>query len=132
MSLSATVAGEHSIDPEAPDCPAGTSWRFHSAGAGTMADVGEVEYVLTQCRVCEPETGTATFGDGTITLTTADGDTLELAQIGRSHLVPGPTPEDEPLGFTLGGSWQAVGGSGPFATRPATAGSGASATSPGR
>lgn len=33
-----------------------------------------------------------------------------MVRVGRSHLIPGPTPEDEPLGLTLGGSWQAVGG----------------------
>ena len=109
--IEGTLVGEHWIDTEAPGCDPGTSWRFGSEGTGQIAGVGEVDFVLTQCAVFDLEVGTGTFGDGAVTFTTADGDTLEIAQLGHGGIVPGP---DGPIGWTYGAIWDAVGGTGRF------------------
>jgi hypothetical protein len=113
VPIEGTLVGEHSVDMEAPGCAPGTSWRFNSSGTGQIAGVGDVEFVLTQCTVFDPETGTGTFGDGTITFTTTDGDTLEIAQAGRAGAVPGS--EGAMVGWTMGGTWDGVSGTGVFA-----------------
>ncbi len=72
------VVGEHWIDETAPACDPGTSWRFSSAGAGQLSDIGEVDYFLTHCTVFDAESGGADsiYDDATTTFTTVDGDTL--------------------------------------------------------
>lgn len=113
-SIEGTLVGEHWIDPEAPGCAEGSSWRFESAGVGELAGVGEVEYALSWCSVSDPETGITAYGDGGVTFTTASGDSIETAQIGYGLVIPGADPAAEPSGFTMGGSWEVVGGTGPY------------------
>ena len=112
VPIEGTVVGEHGINPEAPGCAEGTSWRFESTGVGDLAGLGEVEYVLSWCSVSDPETGITSYGDGGITFTTAAGDSLETAQIGYGQVIAGP--EGEPTGFTMGGVWEVTGGTGQF------------------
>lgn len=109
--IEGTLTGEHSVNPEAPECPPGSSWRFDSSGSGSIADVGDVDFVLTQCTVFDPDAGAGTFDHGTITLTTAAGDTLVLAQVGHAGGVPGA---DGLIGWMMGGSWDVASGTGRF------------------
>jgi hypothetical protein len=115
VSIEGTVVGEHWIDETAPACDAGTSWRFSSAGAGQLWGIGEVDYFLTHCTVFDAES--SGFGsvhdDTTTTFTTADGDTLAVAHQFIRRMVF----EDDAgavTGFTLDGTWEAVGGTGRF------------------
>jgi hypothetical protein len=109
--IEGTLTGEHSVNPEAPDCPPGSSWRFDSSGSGSITDLGDVDFVLTQCTVFDPEAGAGTFGHGTLTLTTAEGDTLVLAQAGHAGGVPGA---EGLIGWTMGGHWDVASGTGQF------------------
>ena len=113
VPIEGTLVGEDWNDFEATDCDPGASWRFHSAGTGQIEGVGDVDFVLTHCTVWDPEAGTATFGDGTITFTTAEGDTLVIAQAGHAGGVPGAEPGSL-IGWTLGAVWDVVDGSGQF------------------
>ena len=106
VPIEGTVVGEHGINPEAPGCAEGTSWRFESTGVGDLAGLGEVEYVLSWCSVSDPETGITSYGEGGITFTTAAGDSLETAQIGYGWLgglgqIPGDATIDLGGAITL-------------------------------
>ena len=59
----------------------------------------------------DPEAGAGTFDHGTITLTTAEGDTLVLAQVGHAGGVPGA---EGLIGWMMGGSWDVASGTGQF------------------
>ena len=74
VPIEGTVVGQHWINPSAPGCDEGTSWRFYSSGTGQISDIGEVDYFLTQCTLFDPEGLSATSGDGITTFTSADGD----------------------------------------------------------
>ena len=78
-----------------------------------MSHLGRVDYFLTQCTVFDFEDLTATFGNGTITFTAANGDTLVIAQIGSSETLLDDSGAF--IGFTVEGTWEAVGGTGRFA-----------------
>jgi hypothetical protein len=116
VSIEGTVVGEHWIDETAPACDPDTSWRFSSAGAGQLSDIGEVDYFLTQCTVFDAEGGgtDSIYDDATTTFTTADGDTLVVVQ----QFSGGEVFVDDAgafTGFTLEGTWEAIGGTGRFA-----------------
>ncbi len=115
VPIEGSVIGEHSVDPEAPDCDGEPLWRFNSSGSGTLSELGDVDYDLTQCSYMDPELGFV-FSDGTITFTAADGDTLVIAQEGTSEVIPvdPDDPEAGFAGFTVEGTWEAVGGTGRF------------------
>jgi len=115
IPIEGTVVGEHWIDETAPACDAGTAWRFSSAGAGQLSGIGEVDYFLTHCTVFDAESGGAdsTYDDTTTMFTTADGDTLAVVhQFGSSEVFVDEAGEF--TGFTLEGTWEAVGGTGRF------------------
>ena len=112
VPIKGTVMGEHWIDPAAPDCGPGTSWQFYSSGTGKMSHLGKVDYFLTQCTVFNPEDLSATFSNGTITFTAANGDTLVIAQVGGSEVFV--DSDGNFIGFTVDGTWHAVGGTGRF------------------
>jgi hypothetical protein len=113
MPVEGTLVGDHWVDTEAPGCAPGSAWRFGSEGSGQIVGVGDVDFVLTQCAVWDMETNTGTYGEGTVTFTTADGDTLEIAQVGHGGGVPG-VEAGSLIGWTMGGTWEAVGGTGRF------------------
>jgi hypothetical protein len=116
VPIEGAVVGDHWIDETAPACDLpDTSWRFSSAGAGELSDIGEVDYYLTHCTVFDAATGGAdsTYYDAMTTFTTADGDTLAVVhQFSSSEVFVGD--EGQFTGFTLEGTWEAVGGSGRF------------------
>ena len=115
VPVKGSVVGAHWIDPTAPACEPGTSWRFSSAGAGQLSELGEVDYYLTHCTLFDAESGGAdsTYVDALTTFTTADGDTLAVVHQFSSTEV---FVDDAGAftGFTLEGTWEAVGGSGRF------------------
>jgi hypothetical protein len=108
VPIKGTVVGAHWIDEAAPGCDADALWRFESSGTGQMSHLGRVDYFLTQCSFFDLEQG-FTFGNGTITFTAANDDTLVIAQTGNSELI------GDFAGFTVNGTWEAVGGTGRFA-----------------
>jgi hypothetical protein len=77
-----------------------------------MSHLGKVDYFLTQCAVFNPEDLTVTFGNGTITFTAANGDPLVIAQVGSSEIFV--DSDGAFIGFTVDGTWDAVGGTGRF------------------
>jgi hypothetical protein len=112
VPIKGTLMGEHGPpDFEDEDCiAAGYAWRFPSAGVGQMSHLGRVEYTLTQCTVPGPE---GFESEGTVTLTAANGDKLFIEHTMLSQLIGEFDPD--PDGFTLVGTWEAVGGTGRFA-----------------
>lgn len=113
LPVHGTAVGVHDIDLTAHDCQPGALWRFNSAGAGQLSHLGSIEYDLTQCTFMQPD-GSFTFGDGTLTFTAANGDTLVVAQVGTSDGVVDPGTM-ELVGFTGEGTWTVIGGTGRFA-----------------
>lgn len=110
VPIKGTVTGVHGPpDFGAPGCPAWALWRYSSHGAGQMSHLGSVEYTLTQCTVPVSD---GNWSEGTIELVAANGDRLYLEHTMFSQMVFGNAG---PLGFTLVGEWEAVGGTGRFA-----------------
>lgn len=93
-------------DLEAPGC-VDAIWRFNNSGTGNMSHLGKVEYSLTHCTYPD-----FTFGDGTITFTAANKDTLVIAQEGVCNPIADETGF---IGFTCEGTWTVVDGTGRFA-----------------
>lgn len=104
--------GDRVVDTFDPptDCPDGALWRYSGAGTGSFLHLGDTSVELTHCTFMDEETGTGTFGPGTISLTAADGDVLRLMHVGTFRMVAtpsGPTPH-----FDM--AWVVVGGTGRF------------------
>ena len=110
VPIKGTVTGVHGPpDFGAPGCPTWAVWRYSSNGAGQMSHLGRVEYTLTQCTVPVSD---GNWSEGTIEIVAANGDKLYLEHTMFSQMVFG---DAGPLGFTLVGEWEAVGGTGRFA-----------------
>ncbi len=97
----------HWLDMSASGCEAGAMWRFNSEGMGKLSHLGKVHWYLTHCTYFDPAQGIV-FRDGTITFTAPNGDRLIVAQVGTSGVV------GDMAGFTVDGTWSAVGGTGRF------------------
>ncbi len=110
VPIKGTVMGEHERVLDDPACP-GFAWRFFSDGVGLMSHLGRAEYDLTQCT--NPVNESSFESVGTVTFTAANGDTLLITHGMSSRFVFGPDP-GPPLGFTMEGEWEAVGGTGRF------------------
>lgn len=98
--------------PDYPDCPEGTSWRYFSEGSGNLSHLGRVDVLVTHCTVFDEETGAGSFGNGTITFTAANGDTLIIVQSGTFQL-SGDSASGEFVSL-VDGEWTVVGGDGRF------------------
>jgi hypothetical protein len=114
VSMEGTLVGAHWPDETAPACDLpDTSWRFKIVVSGQLSGLGEVEAFTTHCTVFDAEGGAATLYDRMTMLTTADGDTLAVV-----HDLPGGEvfvdDDGQFTGFTLDGTWEAVGGTGRF------------------
>lgn len=81
-------------------------WRFTSAGTGTMSHLGRVSYGFTHCTHVD-----LTITEGELTLTAANGDTVELAYTAVVTEYEGP--EDPEAVWEM--SWTVTGGTGRFA-----------------
>ena len=115
VSMEATLVGAHWPDVTAPACDLpGTAWRFKIVASGEFSGLGEVEAYMTHCTVYDPESGAPpTYYDEMTTFETADGDMLSVVyEIPTTEVFAGD--DGQPTGFTLDGTWQAVGGTGRF------------------
>lgn len=109
VPVKGAVMGEHTPpDFSKPGCPTWAVWRFSSEGQGKLSHLGSVGYELTQCTTPGPD---GFYSEGTIRFVAANGDELFLEHIMQGELVGDPA---EPDGFTMGGTWVAVGGTGRF------------------
>lgn len=103
-------------DFAAPGCPAGTFFRYATNGQGTFAHLGITGVALTHCTYFDVVSPTGTFDHGSITLTAADGDVLELAEEGSYVLdTPNLTPPPPFEHAVSHNRWWVVGGTGRFA-----------------
>jgi hypothetical protein len=93
------------------NCPAGAAWRYSATGTGWFLHLGSTSVAVTHCTFVDMATGTGTFGPGTITLTAANGDRLELVQRGSFTIVM--TPDGPASDFNM--TWVVDGGTGRFA-----------------
>jgi len=110
VSLEGTLVGAHWPDMTAPACDLpDTTWRFKIVVAGQLSGLGEVEAYTTHCTFLDA----LTYYDRMTMFTTADGDLLAVV-----HDFPTTEvfvdDEGEFTGFTLDGTWEAVGGTGRF------------------
>jgi len=115
VSIEGTLVGAHWPDVTAPACDLpDTSWRFKIVVSGQLSGLGEVEAFSTQCTIFDAEGGAdPTYYDRTTMFTTADGDMLAVVHdFPTTELFGGD--EGPPTGFTLTGTWEAVGGTGRF------------------
>lgn len=116
MGMDGTLVGDHWIDPAAPACDLpDTSWRFYNTGTGELSGVGEVQAFSTHCTIFDEESGGAnsTYYHRTTVFTTADGDTISVVHdIPTTEVFVGD--DGNFTGFTLDGTWEAVGGTGRF------------------
>ena len=116
VSIEGTLVGAHWIDPTAPTCDQpDTSWRFYNHGVGELSGLGEVEVFTTHCTLFDEESGGAnsTYYHRTTMFTTAVGDTLAVVHdIPTTETFVGD--DGNFTGFTLDGTWEAVGGTGRF------------------
>jgi hypothetical protein len=94
-------------------CPDGTSWRYVSEGTGTLSHLGKMSFLATHCTVFDEAAGTGSFGNGTITFTAANGDTLVIAQSGTFFMQGDPI--SGPFFAFITGEWEVVDGTGRFA-----------------
>jgi len=115
VSMEVTLVGAHWPDETAPACDLpDTSWRFKIVVSGQLSGLGEVEALTTHCTISDAESGAdPTYYDRMTMVTTADGDTLAVV-----HDFPTTEmfvdDEGQFTGFTLDGTWEAVGGTGRF------------------
>ena len=83
--------------------------------AGTEAlkitSLGLTSVAVTHCTFVDMATGTGSFGPGTITLTAANGDRVDLVQQGTFQIEA--TPDGLASAFEM--TWVVVGGTGRFA-----------------
>jgi hypothetical protein len=92
-------------------CAEGALWRYTGAGTGVFLHLGHASVSVTHCTFVDFATGTGTFGPGTITLTAANGDALQLVHRGTFSLVMAP----DGLTSVFDMTWVVVGGTGRFA-----------------
>jgi hypothetical protein len=92
-------------------CPAGAAWRYAAAGTGWFTHLGLTSVAVTHCTFVDMATGTGRFGPGTITLTAANGDAVQLVQEGTFVIVM--TPDGPSSAFDM--TWVVAGGTGRFA-----------------
>lgn len=115
VSLEGTLVGAQWPDVAAPACDLpGTAWRFKIVASGELSGLGEVEAYMTHCTLYDPEGGEPpTYYDAMTTFRTTEGDLLALVHdIPTTEVFVGD--EGQYTGFTLDGTWQAVGGTGRF------------------
>jgi hypothetical protein len=91
-------------------CPAGAAWRYSATGTGWFLHLGITSVAVTHCTFVDMATGTGTFGPGTITLTAANGDQVDLVEQGTFRIEM--TPDGLASAFQM--TWVVVGGSGRF------------------
>jgi hypothetical protein len=92
-------------------CPAGAAWRYSATGTGWFLHLGIASVAVTHCTFVDMATGTGTFGPGTITLTAANGDQVDLVEQGTFRIEM--TPDGLASAFHM--TWVVAGGSGRFA-----------------
>jgi hypothetical protein len=92
-------------------CPEGAAWRYSASGTGWFLHLGFTSVTVTHCTFVDMATGRGSFGPGTITLTAANGDRLEVVQRGTFTIVM--TPDGPASDFEM--TWVADGGTGRFA-----------------
>jgi hypothetical protein len=115
VSMEGTLVGAQWPDVTAPACDLpGTAWRFKIVASGELSGLGEVEAYMTHCTVYDPESGAPpTYYEEMTTFETAEGDMLSVV-----HAIPTTEvfvgDDGQPTGFTLDGTWEAVGGTGRF------------------
>jgi hypothetical protein len=108
--MEGTLVGAHWPVETAPACDLpDTTWRFKIVVSGQLSGLGEVEAFMTHCTILDAET----YYDRMTMLTTADGDTLAVVHdFPTTEVFVGD--EGQFTGFTLDGTWEAVGGTGRF------------------
>jgi hypothetical protein len=114
VSMEGTLVGAQWPDVTAPACGLpGTAWRFKIVASGELSGLGAVEEYMTHCTIYDPESGEPpTYYDAMTTFRTAEGDLLEVVHdIPTTEIFVG---DEGPTGFTLVGTWEAVGGTGRF------------------
>jgi len=102
-------------DEAAPGCDPGAIWRFSRVGAGPLSRLGDAAAVLSHCTYVVPDASGAFHAimlGGTIELTAANGDTLQLAYEGVTDAI---LDGAEYVGYTAEGTWRVTGGTGRFA-----------------
>jgi hypothetical protein len=115
VSMEGTLVGAHWPDVTAPACDLpGTAWRFKIVASGELSGLGEVEAYMTHCTVYDPESGAPpTYYEAMTTFQTAEGDMLSVV-----HAIPTTEvffgDDGQYTGYTLDGTWEAVGGTGRF------------------
>ncbi len=115
VSMEGTLVGAQWPDETSPACDLpGTIWRFKIVTSGELSGLGEVEAYMTHCTVFDPESGVPpTYYNAITMFKTADGDMLAAV-----HDIPTTElfvdDEGQFTGFTLEGTWEAVGGTGRF------------------
>jgi hypothetical protein len=110
VSIEGTLVGAHWPDMAAPACDLpDTTWRFKILVSGQLSGLGEVEAFMTQCTFLEAET----YYNRMTMFTTTEGDLLAVV-----HDLPSTElfvdDDGNYTGYTLEGTWDAVGGTGRF------------------
>ena len=93
-------------------CPDGAAWRYSAMGTGWFLHLGRSSVAVTHCTFVDMESGTGTFGPGTITITAANGDKLRLVHRGTFRLAM--TADGLTSAFDM--TWVVDGGTGRFAS----------------
>jgi hypothetical protein len=115
VSMEGTLVGAHWPDETAPACDLpDTSWRFKIVVSGQLSGLGEVEAYTTHCTMFDAEnSANTTYYDRMTMFTTAEGDMLAVVHdLPTTEVFVGD--EGQFTGFTLDGTWEAVGGTGRF------------------
>jgi len=115
VSMDGTLVGAHWPDVTSPACDhTGTAWRFKIVASGELGGLGEVEAYMTHCTLFDPESGEPpTYYNAITMFRTADGDLLAIVHdIPTTEVFVGD--DGQFTGFTLDGTWTAVGGTGRF------------------
>lgn len=132
VSMEGTLVGAQWPDETAPACDLpGTIWRFKIVASGELSGLGEVEAYMTHCTIFDPESGELpTYYNAITMFKTADGDMLAVVHdIPTTELFVGD--DGQFTGFTLDGTWEAVGGTGRFMHAAGTGTIAAAADIPG-
>jgi hypothetical protein len=102
------------FDFAAPGCPAGTFLRFSTTGTTEFTHLGLTTLASTHCTTVDPATLSGAFGQGVITLTAANGDTLTLAEEGTFTLTINPAGAPPFTSALAHSHWIVTGGTGRF------------------
>ena len=106
------TAGEGSLGPAIPDCPAGSMFHVEGADTGNVTHLGRVTETYHQCAAVNWATGEGWLTEnGSLTMTAANGDLLFLSYDGQFVATPLPVPTTA----TGEGNWVITGGTGRFA-----------------